>query len=157
MQSCTSGAMPRRRWPVGRSDAGFTLIELLVVIVILMLLVGLVGPRVVGYLGTSKSKTAKVQIESLGAALQLFRVDNGRYPSTSEGLRALVERPATLATWAGPYLSKTELPLDPWNRPYVYRVPGQHGEFDIFTLGADNQPGGTGEDADITSWQAKPQ
>lgn len=141
------------RPPASRTaEAGFTLVELLVVLVILVLLASLVGPRVVGYLGTSRVKTAKVQIESLGSAIELYRIDNGRYPSTDEGLRALVQAPAGADGWKGPYLTKKDVPNDPWNRPYHYRSPGQHGPFDIFSLGADNQVGGTGENEDITSW-----
>lgn len=134
-------------------EAGFTLVELLVVLVILVMLASLVGPRVIGYLGSSKSKAAKVQIESLASALQLYKLDAGRYPTSAEGLKALVERPGNVPAWNGPYLTKRELPADPWGRPYEYKSPGQNGEFDILSLGADGQPGGTGENADITSWQ----
>lgn len=134
------------------SQAGFTLVELLVVLVILVLLASLVGPRVVGYLGSSRAKAAKIQIESLSSALELYRIDNGRYPSTDEGLKALVEPPAGAGAWRGPYLTKKDVPTDPWSRPYNYRSPGQHGPFDIFSLGADNQSGGSGENEDITSW-----
>jgi general secretion pathway protein G len=133
-------------------QAGFTLVELLVVLVILVLLASLVAPRVVGYLGSSRTKAAKVQIQSLTTALELYKVDTGRYPSTSEGLKALVETPAGATTWNGPYLTKKDVPIDPWGRPYAYRSPGQHGPFDISSLGADNQPGGTGENEDITNW-----
>jgi general secretion pathway protein G len=139
----------------GRSragEAGFTLIELLIMLAILGLLVSLTAPRVIGYLGSSKTKTAKVQIENLRSALQLYRLDNGRFPNSTEGLKALVERPANATTWNGPYLTKSGTPLDPWGQPFNYRAPGQHGEFDIFSLGADNQPGGTGENADVNSW-----
>ncbi len=141
------------RAPASRTaEAGFTLVELLVVLVILVLLASLVGPRVIGYLGTSRVKTAKVQIESLSSAIELYRIDNGRYPTTDEGLKALVQAPAGGDGWKGPYLTKKDVPNDPWNRPYHYRSPGQHGPFDIFSLGADNQVGGTGENEDITSW-----
>jgi len=133
-------------------QAGFTLIELLVVLVILVLLASLVGPRVVGYLGSSRTKAAKVQIESLSTALELYRLDLGRYPSTSEGLKALVEAPPGMTAWNGPYLTKKDAPNDPWGRPYIYRSPGQRGPFDIMSLGADNQPAGTGENEDITNW-----
>ena len=136
-----------------RGEAGFTLVELLVVLTILVLLASLIGPRVIGYIGSSKTKSAKVQIESLSAALQLYRIDNGRYPTSAEGLRALVERPASATSWNGPYLTKPSLPNDPWGRAFSYRSPGQHGDFDIFSLGADNQIGGTGENADVASWQ----
>ena len=148
----------RRKGPVdpercrGRGEAGFTLIELLVVLVILVLLASLVAPRVIGYLGSSRSKAARVQVQSLSTALELYKVDIGRYPSTSEGLKALVETPPGAASWNGPYLTKKDVPSDPWGRPYGYRSPGQHGPFDISSLGADNQPGGSGENEDITSW-----
>src|SRR6185503_12602084 len=132
-------------------QAGFTLVELLVVLVILVLLASLVGPRVIGYLGSSRSKAAKVQIESLSSALELFKLDAGRYPTSSEGLRALVEAPSGIATWNGPYLTKRDVPNDPWGRPYNYRFPGQNAPFDIFSLGADNQVGGTGENEDVSS------
>jgi general secretion pathway protein G len=149
-----SGRLRRAtRVPPNRAaEAGFTLVELLVVLVILVLLASLVGPRVVGYLGTSRVKTAKVQVESLGSAIELYRIDNGRYPTTDEGLKALVQAPPGVDGWKGPYLTKKDVPNDPWNRPYHYRSPGQHGPFDIFSLGADNQAGGTGENEDIASW-----
>jgi general secretion pathway protein G len=141
------------RRPQRSAEAGFSLIELLVVLVILVLLASLVAPRVIGYLGSSRSKAAKVQIQSLATALELYKVDIGRYPTTTEGLKALAEPPSTGATgWNGPYLTKREVPRDPWGRPYGYRSPGEHGAFDIVSLGADNQPGGTGENEDIVSW-----
>lgn len=133
-------------------QAGFTLIELLVVLVILVLIASLVGPRVVGYLGSSRTKAAKVQIESLSTALDLYKLDIGRYPSTGEGLKALVEGPPGMTAWNGPYLTKKDAPNDPWGRPYIYRSPGQHGPFDIISLGADNQPGGVGENEDVNNW-----
>lgn len=145
--------LQRRKGSPSMSEAGFTLIELLVVLVILVMLASLVGPRVIGYLGSSKAKAAKVQIESLSSALQLYKLDAGRYPTTSEGLKALVERPGNVPAWNGPYLTKREVPTDPWGKPYEYKSPGQHGEFDILSLGGDGQPGGTGENADIASWQ----
>jgi general secretion pathway protein G len=132
-------------------QAGFTLVELLVVLVILVLLASLVGPRVIGYLGSSRTKAASVQIGSLTSALELYKLDTGRYPSTGEGLKALVEAPAGVGSWNGPYLTK-EVPKDPWGRHYHYRSPGQHGPFDIFSMGADNQIGGSGENEDLTSW-----
>lgn len=148
--SSSSHFLKSRKVRQRRGERGFTLVELLIVLTILVLLASIVGPRVISYLGSSKTKTAKVQIESLGAALQLYRIDNGRIPTTSEGLKALVE-PAGVSTWNGPYLSRRELPLDPWGRPYQYRSPGQGGEFDIYSLGADNQAGGSGENADINN------
>lgn len=134
-------------------EAGFTLIELLVVMVILVLLASLVAPRVIGYLGSSRTKSAKVQIESLSTSLELFKLDTGRYPNDREGLTALVERPGDLPSWNGPYLKKDKVPPDPWGQPYLYRYPGQHGAFDIITLGADKREGGQNEDQDVTSWQ----
>jgi general secretion pathway protein G len=142
----------RRSRPNRRLEAGFTLVELLVVMVILVLLAGLVAPRVMGYLSSSRTKTAKVQIESLSTSLELFKLDMGHYPTEQEGLNALVERPSNPGRWNGPYLQKNKVPLDPWGQPYRYQYPGRHGAFDIFSLGADNQPGGEGENQDVTSW-----
>jgi len=135
-----------------RTQAGFTLIELLVVLAIIGLLAGLVGPQVIKHLGESKTKTAKLQIEELTSALDMYRLDVGRYPNTEEGLGALVEQPTSAKYWNGPYLRKKKMPADPWNNPYHYVVPGQHGKFDIFSLGADNAEGGEGEDQDVRSW-----
>lgn len=134
-------------------EHGFTLVELLVVMVILVLLASVVGPRVLGYLGTTRSNTAKVQIEALASSLELYKLDNGNYPSASDGLKALVERPPGNTSWSGPYLKKNTVPLDPWGSPYQYRFPGKHGEFDIFSYEADKKEGGTGEDAEVVSWQ----
>lgn len=132
-----------RRW----RHAGFTLIELLVVLAILALLAGLVGPRVLNQLGGAKSKTAAVQIADLDKALELFKLDVGRYPSTEEGLQALQTKPASVASgWAGPYL-KGSLPTDPWGKPYAYKLEG--GAVLIQSLGADGAPGGDGENADL--------
>jgi len=133
---------------------GFTLIELLVVLVILGLLAGLVGPQVVRYLGESKTKTARLQVEDLNAALDLYLLDVGRYPSTEHGLAALVQQPNGVPTWNGPYLRKQEVPKDPWGNDYRYRAPGEQGRpFDLYTLGADNQEGGEGENQDVLGWQ----
>jgi general secretion pathway protein G len=146
-----AAASPRRRRG-SRGEAGFTLVELLVVMVILVLLASLVAPRVIGYLGSSRTKTAKVQIESLSTALELFKLDTGRYPSDQEGLNALVERPSEARSWNGPYLQKDRVPEDPWGRPYRYRFPGERGAFEIFTFGADDREGGEGEDQDVANW-----
>jgi general secretion pathway protein G len=127
---------------------GFTLLELLVVIVIIGLLAGYVAPRYFSQVGKSEIQVAKAQIESIDKALDQFRLDVRRYPSAEEGLEALANRPASLANWSGPYLKKA-VPNDPWGRPYVYRVPGQKGDFDLYSYGRDGKPGGTGEDADI--------
>jgi general secretion pathway protein G len=132
---------------------GFTLVELLVVLAILGLLAGLVGPQVMTFLGSSKSKTAKLQIENLAATLDMYRLEVGRYPSQSEGLQALVEQPANVQNWNGPYLRKGDLPKDPWGFDYQYRFPGEHGPYDIWSLGADNREGGDGENADVLSWE----
>lgn len=130
---------------------GFTLMELLVVMVIIGLLAGYVGPRLFGQIGKSEVKVTRAQIDALQKALDQFRLDVGRYPSTDQGLAALVERPAGEARWAGPYLAKA-VPLDPWGQPYQYRAPGQHGEYDLQSFGKDGRPGGQGEAADLTSW-----
>lgn len=128
--------------------SGFTLIELLVVLVILTLLAGLVGPKVLDQLGGAKSKTARVDIAGIEQALDLFKLDVGRYPSDAEGLRALVERPGTAQGWTGPYLKKGLRP-DPWGGAYLYKNPGRNGGADVFSLGADGKPGGDGESADV--------
>jgi general secretion pathway protein G len=142
-----------RRDPHRSHEAGFTLVELLVVMVILVLLASLVAPRVVGYLGSSRTKTAKVQIESLSTSLELFKLDSGRYPTEHEGLQALVARPADVRNWNGPYLKKDAVPKDPWGNAFRYRYPGEFLEFDIFSLGADDQEGGEGEDQDVSNWR----
>ncbi len=134
-------------------QAGFTLVELLVVMAILVLLASLVAPRVIGYLASSRAKTTKVQIDNLSTSLELFMLDTGRYPSNSEGLRALIQKPVNTKGWNGPYLKGNTLPGDPWDKPYRYRFPGRFGEFDVYSLGADNQEGGEGENRDVTSWQ----
>jgi general secretion pathway protein G len=136
-----------------RRALGFTLVELLVVLAILGLLAGLVGPQVMKFLGSSKTKTAALQIEDLSATLDLYRLEIGRYPSSQEGLEALVSKPADAPNWSGPYLKKPEVPKDPWGFDYQYRFPGEHGGFDIWSLGADGQEGGEGESADIKSWE----
>lgn len=135
-----------------RRDAGFTLVELLVVMAILALLASLVAPRVLAYLSSSRTKTAKLQIENISTSLELFKLDNGRYPGTQDGLAALVRKTGDYRNWNGPYLKGAKLPADPWGNAYQYRYPGRHGEFDIFSLGADNRLGGTDEDQDVTSW-----
>lgn len=132
---------------------GFTLIELMVVVIILGLLAGVVGPQVMKHLGTSKVKTAKLQIEDLGAALDLYRLEVGSYPSTSQGLEALVSEPSGVSGWNGPYLRKNKIPEDPWGNEYHYRFPGEHGAYDLYSLGADNADGGEGENQDIVSWE----
>ncbi|HVC50593.1 MAG TPA: type II secretion system major pseudopilin GspG [Stellaceae bacterium] len=132
--------------------AGFTLLELLVVLAILGLLVGLVAPQVMKYFDRAKTDTARVDIHNIEEALDLFRLDVGRYPTQQEGIEALVIKPPGIAGWEGPYIKQRAVPKDPWGQPYHYRVPGQHGDYDLYTLGADNAPGGTGENQDITNW-----
>lgn len=131
------------------ASGGFTLVELLVVLAILTLLAGLVGPRVLGQLGGAKAKTAVIQIADIDKALELFKLDVGRFPTTEEGLEALVKRPATVtAGWSGPYLKGT-VPTDPWGKPYKYTSPAPNGGAEIVSLGADGNPGGEGENADL--------
>ena len=136
-----------------RRRSGFTLLELVVVIIVLGLLAGIVAPQIIGRLSEAKSTTAKTQIELLSVALDGYRLDNGSYPTTDQGLAALRERPTRApvpANWRGPYLRKP-VPLDPWGRPYVYRAPGERNPsaFDLESLGRDGKPGGEGEDADL--------
>jgi general secretion pathway protein G len=134
-----------------RKECGFTLIELLIVMIILGLLAALVAPKMFQKVGSSKQKAAKAQIALLGTALDAYRLDMGRYPSGSEGLDSLRRNPGQ-GPWDGPYLPK-DVPPDPWGRPYSYASPGQHGEYDLYSLGADGQEGGDGENADVTSWE----
>ncbi|MGJ4929150.1 type II secretion system major pseudopilin GspG [Bradyrhizobium sp. HKCCYLS2038] len=131
-------------------EQGFTLVEMLVVITIIGLIMGLVGPRVLNYLSESKVKAAKIQMQSLASALDLFNLDAGRYPSSSEGLVALTRRTPGIAGWNGPYLKGGSVPNDPWNHPYIYRAPGGRSAFDIVSLGSDGQEGGSGTAADIS-------
>ena len=133
------------------NEKGFTLVELLVVLVILGLLAALVGPQLFPKLGKGKQSAAKAQIELFGQALDQFRLDVGRYPTTQEGLAALVTN-SGIDKWEGPYLKKG-LPNDPWGRPYIYTCPGTHGEYDIISYGRDGNPGGEGEDKDVVSWE----
>jgi general secretion pathway protein G len=132
-----------------RSEKGFSLIELIVVLVILGLLAAVVGPSVFKHLATGKEKIAKIQIKELEGGLQLFSFDMGRFPNTSEGLDALMRNPGNAEAWKGPYLNK-ELPKDPWGKPYVYRSPGLHGDYDLYSCGPDGADGG---DDDICSWK----
>jgi general secretion pathway protein G len=133
-----------------RNQAGFTLLELLIVLGILVLLASFAAPQVMRYLGKARSETAKIQISAIASALELYALDNGGYPPQQVGLGALMQRPAGAARWSGPYLKKAEGLMDPWGRPYQYRLPGRSATgFDVFTLGRDNASGGTGEDQDV--------
>lgn len=134
-----------------RYSRGFTLLELLVVMVIIGLLASYVGPKYFAQLGKSEVKTARSQIDALEKALDEYRLDVGHYPSTEAGLVALSARPANEPKWQGPYLKKA-VPLDPWGKPYQYRFPGEHGDFDLYSFGKDGQPGGEGDGADIVNW-----
>jgi general secretion pathway protein G len=140
-----------RKIACSNTTKGFTLVELLVVLAILGLLAGLVGPQVMKFLGSSKTKTTRLQIEDLSATLDLYNLEIGGYPSA---LNALVQNPGNTPNWNGPYLKKAEVPKDAWGRDYLYRYPGQHGTFDLWSLGADGQEGGDGEDQDIKSWES---
>ena len=142
------GSARRRRSRV-RGQRGFTLVEMLVVITIIGLIMSLVGPRVLNYLSDSKVKAAKIQMQSFASALDLYNLDTGRYPSAAQGLEALV-RSTSPGPWNGPYLKGGSMPNDPWNHPYLYRSPGEHGPYDIVSLGSDGQEGGSGTAADIS-------
>ena len=131
---------------------GFTLLELMVVLLILALLATIAAPQVTKYLRKAKTQTAKIQVHALSAAVDSFHLDNSRFPSSDEGLKALVERPSDAPMWDGPYLKTRDSLIDPWGRPYLYRVPGKHGEYDIYTLGSDNREGGEGDAADVGNW-----
>jgi general secretion pathway protein G len=135
------------------SSAGFTLVEMLVVLVIIGLIMGLIGPRVLGYLTDARVKTARVQIESFSNSLDLFYADTGRYPTPQDGLGALVRRPSGLNVWNGPYLKGGAVPNDPWGNSYVYRVPGSHGPYDLLSHGSDGREGGEGSAADVINWR----
>jgi len=135
-------------------ESGFTLIELMIVLFILGLLAALVAPRLMGRVGKAKVKTAATQMQLLSTALDLFYLDIGRYPTEEEGLQALYQRPPNLAQWSGPYLNKS-VPKDPWGNDYIYKCPGEHGPYDLTSLGADGSQGGDGDNQDITNWQAE--
>lgn len=135
-----------------RKQEGFTLVELIVVVIIIGLLSGLVLPQFIRQSERATARAAKAQIELLGTALDTFRLDVGRYPTTQEGLQVLTQKPGGVDRWDGPYLRK-EVPNDPWGRPYIYKSPGDHGPYDILSYGADGVPGGEGNDRDVVSWE----
>jgi general secretion pathway protein G len=138
--------------PARAGERGFTLVELLVVLVILGLLVGLATPMVMNRLSGAKTDTAQIEVERLSGALDLYRLELGDYPSAEDGLRALVEQPPGAERWNGPYVTKADAIIDPWDRPYRYRYPGEHSQFDLYSLGRDGQDGGDGEDQDVANW-----
>ena len=135
-----------------KTNKGITLIELLVVMVIIAMFATLVGSRVFRNVEKGKQTVAKEQIVQFESVLDIYRLDVGRYPTTEEGLQALQVRPGGVENWDGPYLKK-DVPLDPWNKPYVYRCPGQHGDFDLLSYGADGSEGGDGDNSDIKNWK----
>ena len=135
-----------------RGRQGFTLVELLVVMAIIALLAALVAPKIFPKLGKGKTSAAKAQIELFGQALDQYRLDTGRYPSTEQGLQALLTNPGE-DKWQGPYLKKNLIPVDPWGKPYNYTSPGTHGDYDLYSYGRDGVPGGEGEDQDVVSWE----
>jgi general secretion pathway protein G len=147
-----SGAVRKLQQRAESREGGFTLIELLVVLAILGMLVALVTPQLLKYLGRAKTDATRIQIEEIAGALDLFRLDVGRYPTQVEGLQALVEGPVGLSVWNGPYLKQKGIPLDSWGHAFNYKAPGDHGEFDLYSLGADGAPGGSGENQDVTNW-----
>ena len=153
MKQIKSGTPANLPGSFAAPEAGFTLLELLVVLGIIAMLAGIVGPQVMKHMGESKIKAAKVQIEDLAAALDMYKLDIGRYPTSEQGLKALIETPDSAIRWNGPYLRKAKVPLDPWQMEYHYVSPGTHGKFDLFSWGADGREGGADEDQDIVSWE----
>lgn len=145
--------LARKRKATARAgERGYSLLELLVVLAILGLIIAIAAPRVIGYFDASKAKTAQIQIANIAAALDLYYLANGAYPSEQLGLKALVERPESIQSWDGPYLNRADGIIDPWERPYLYKQPGTHGKFDVSTLGADGKEGGEDENRDLGSW-----
>lgn len=135
-----------------RSNAGFTLLELMVVLLILAMLASIATPQVLKHLGKAKSQTAQIQIDALSASLDYYKIDLGHFPSQEQGLQALVQKPDNETKWDGPYIKKQASLVDPWGRPYLYKIPGQHGAYDLYTYGADGKEGGDGEDRDLGNW-----
>jgi general secretion pathway protein G len=135
-----------------RADAGFTLLELLIVIAILALLSVIGTVQLFGYLGRARTDTARLQLDQLSAALDLYRIDVGHFPTSEEGLRSLLDQPPGETKWRGPYLKKSQAIIDPWGRPFIYLRPGEHKEYDLSSFGADGRAGGSGEDLDVSNW-----
>jgi general secretion pathway protein G len=145
--------MNKRQHSAAQAQAGYTLLELLVVLGIIAALTALVAPQVIRYLGEAKSDTAKVQLQNLQSALELYYLDTGAYPTAEQGVVALIDNPGNVTGWKGPYLKRKEGLVDPWGRPFIYKIPGEKNAFDVSTLGRDGALGGTDEDADVASWQ----
>jgi general secretion pathway protein G len=143
---------PMKRQRRRKDQRGYSLLELLVVLAIMSLLIAIATPQIMGYFEASKAKTAKIQISNISTALDLYYLANGTYPTDQQGLKALIEKPEGVTTWDGPYLNRADGIIDPWGRPYAYKLPGLHGKFDVSSLGADGKEGGAGEDADLGSW-----
>lgn len=152
MQGFAMTDVTARRPEEDRSEGGFTLIELLVVLVILGLLAAFAAPQVLSYLGQAKTDAARAQVQNIASILDLYRLNVGRYPSEEVGLDALLEPPPDAPRWNGPYVKRRDVLLDPWGELYVYRYPGEFGDYDLYSLGADQAEGGEGEDQDVTSW-----
>lgn len=144
----------REKWQdcASRHAKGFTLLELLVVLVILGLLAAIATPQVMKYLGQAKTDTALLQVENLGVTLDLYKLDNGDYPTEQQGLEALLKQPPNAPNWNGPYTRKDQSLVDPWGTKYFYKFPGEHGEFDLYSLGSDHKVGGSGEKKDVSNW-----
>jgi general secretion pathway protein G len=152
LRAIATAILCRRSTPGRRTASGFTLIELLVVLVILGLLAAFVAPQVLKYLSKAKTDVAKAQIANIESIIDLYKLDVGNYPDQQDGLNALLERPPDAPRWNGPYVKKVNVLMDPWGEMYQYRFPGEHGDYDLFTLGADQAEGGEGENQDVTSW-----
>jgi general secretion pathway protein G len=152
MQGFAMTDVTARRPEEDRSEGGFTLIELLVVLVILGLLAAFAAPQVLSYLGQAKTDAARAQVQNIASILDLYRLNVGSYPSEEVGLDALLEPPPDAPRWNGPYVKRRDVLLDPWGELYVYRYPGEFGDYDLYSLGADQAEGGEGEDQDVTSW-----
>jgi general secretion pathway protein G len=144
--------MKSRGHSAENSQAGYTLLELLVVLGIIAALTALVAPQVIRYLGEAKGDSAKVQVQNLQSALELYYLDTGTYPTTEQGIAALLENPGNVAGWKGPYLKRKEGLVDPWGKPFMYKQPGEKGAFDLSSFGRDGAQGGAGEDADVVNW-----
>lgn len=142
----------QRSSSVASAQAGFTLIEVLIVLGIVALLAAFATPQVMRYLGHARVESAKIQLSAITTAMELYSLDNGGYPSQQAGLASLVSPPPGATRWRGPYLKRAEGLVDPWGRPYNYRIPGRQSAYEVFTLGRDNATGGTGEDQDVVAW-----